>query len=124
MLLPTEIRNPAATIGETQLTQDRAYRQLIWYLFAGSRGGITRANIVNLLKNTPLNANKISEFLGIDYKTVQHHLRVLKENNVVRTEVDGYAAEYQLTEYFAANFSIFEEIWIKLEAGDKVFRPR
>ena len=107
-----------------QLSQDRAYRQLIWYLFAGSRGGITRSKIVNLLKNTPCNANKISEALGIDYKTVQHHLKVLKENNIVRADVEGYAAEQQLSAYFAANFSIFEEIWTKLEAGEKVFRPR
>lgn len=108
----------------SSLSQDRAYRQLIWYLFAGSRGGITRAKMVKLLKDGMYNANKIAEMLSIDYKTVQHHLKVLKDNNIVRSESEGYGAEYRLNDYFLANFSLFEEIWAKIEAGGKVLKPR
>jgi DNA-binding transcriptional ArsR family regulator len=106
------------------LSQDRAYRQLIWYLFAGSRGGITRAKMVKLLKEGNYNANKIAEMLSLDYKTVQHHLKVLRKNNITRSDSEGYGAEYKLTDYFIANFSVFAEIWSKLESGEKVFKPR
>jgi len=80
--------------------------------------------MVKLLKDGMYNANKIAEMLLLDYKTVQHHLKVLRENNVIKSDSDGYGAEYKLTDYFMANFSVFVEIWSKLEAGEKVFKPR
>ena len=80
--------------------------------------------MIKLLKDGMYNANKIAEMLSLDYKTVQHHLKVLKENNIVRSDSDGYGAVYILTDYFMANFSVFTEIWSKLEAGEKIFKPR
>ena len=80
--------------------------------------------MIKLLKDGTYNANKIAEMLSLDYKTVQHHLKILRENNLLRSDSDGYGALYKLTDYFIANFSAFAEIWSKLEAGEKVFKPR
>lgn len=80
--------------------------------------------MVNLLKQGALNPNRIAEALSLDYKTVQHHIKVMKENNFITPEAEGYGAEYRLTEYFSANIVVFDEIWAKLAAGEKVFRPR
>ena len=80
--------------------------------------------MVKLLKEGVYNANKIAEMLSLDYKTVQHHLKVLRENNIIKSDSDGYGAVYRLSDYFMANFAVFAEIWSKLEAGDKVFKPR
>ena len=80
--------------------------------------------MVKLLKDGVYNANKIAEMLSLDYKTVQHHLKVLRENNIIKSDSDGYGAVYRLSDYFMANFAVFAEIWSKLEAGDKVFKPR
>ena len=80
--------------------------------------------MVNLLKQGALNPNQIAKTLSLDYKTVQHHIKVLRENNIIISDSVGYGTEYRLTEYFSANIAVFEEIWARLAAGEKVFRPR
>ena len=58
-------------------------RRLLWYLFAGSRGGENRIRIIDALKERPQNMNQLADSLGVDYKAVQHHIRVLEKNNMV-----------------------------------------
>jgi predicted transcriptional regulator len=65
------------------------------YLFIGTRGGWNRARIVKLLKEEPLNPNQISEKLGLVYKTVQHHIKLLEDNGVIVSSSKGsYGAVY------------------------------
>ena len=45
------------------------------------RGGDNRIKILDLLLKNPLNINKISEELQLDYKTIQHYIHILKKNN-------------------------------------------
>lgn len=84
------------------------------YLFLGTRGGRNRIKIVRLLRNEPSNPNKISEKLGLDYKTVQHHLKVLDENGVlVASAKDTYAALYFLTPYFEKHYETVSTMWAR-----------
>ena len=46
-------------------------KRLLWYLFAGSKGGNNRIKIVGLLKERPYNINQLSEALGLDYKAIR-----------------------------------------------------
>ena len=62
---------------------DREAKRLLWYLFAGSRGGENRIKIIDLIKEQPHNINQLAEALGVDYKAVQHHIGVLEKNNMV-----------------------------------------
>ncbi len=55
-------------------TVTSALRQLLWYLIAGTRGGMNRARILEALHERPYNANQLSETLGLDYRTIRHHL--------------------------------------------------
>ena len=55
----------------------------LWWLIAGSKGGENRARIILELNNRPYNANKLAQKLSLDYKTIRHHIDVLKENNLV-----------------------------------------
>ncbi|HYY71952.1 MAG TPA: winged helix-turn-helix domain-containing protein, partial [Nitrososphaeraceae archaeon] len=57
--------------------------RLLWFLFAGTRGGDNRIKILDILIKNPLNINKISEELQLDYKTIQHHMRILEKNNLI-----------------------------------------
>jgi len=87
-------------------------KNLLWYLIAGTKGGETRGKIINLLNKTPSNANKISEILNLDYKTVRHHLSVLEKNNIITAVNKGnYGAVYFLSEIMKASLIIFNEIW-------------
>ncbi len=90
-------------------------KTLFWLLFAGSRGSDNRIRIMSALRKRPRNANQLSIELGIDYKVVQFHLKILKENNLV-TQVDNkYASPFFVSVFFEANEVVFDEIVIKLE---------
>lgn len=83
---------------------------VLWYLFASSRGGPTRVKIVEALADRPRNANELAGDLEYDYTTIRHHLDVLGENNVVRSAGDGYGDIYLLTDAVKAEWDTVEEI--------------
>ncbi len=88
-----------------------ALRQLLWFLIAGTRGGPNRARILETLHGRPCNANQLSEILGLDYRTVRHHLGLLERNGLVKQPAGKeYAAPYFLTAYLEVNYAIFEEV--------------
>ena len=89
-------------------------KKLLWWLIAGSKGGVNRARIIKVLKDRPYNANQLAEALELDYKTVRHHLEVLEKNSVIISKGDGYGAIYFLTTDMEENFSVFEEIWSQI----------
>jgi len=89
-------------------------KNLLWYLVAGTKGGETRGKIIELLNKIPSNANKISEILRLDYKTVRHHLEVLEKNDIITAVNKGnYGAVYFLSEIMKANLQTFNEIWAR-----------
>ena len=92
---------------------------MLWWLIAGSRGGDNRARIITLLHDRPLNAHQITEALGLNYKTVRHHLKVLHEHDIVMTMGRGkYGAMYFLTPSIEKNYDTFEDIWGQIGQKD------
>jgi len=89
---------------------DREAKRLLWYLFAGSRGGENRIKIIDLIKEQPHNINQLAEALGIDYKAVQHHIAVLEKNNMVTKIGEKYGVLYFMSNYLEANIEAFTEI--------------
>ncbi len=85
----------------------------LWHLIAGTRGGVNRARIIWLLRESPANANVISARLGLDYKTIRHHLDVLHDNDVVMASGsnNGYGTTYTLSPRLQTHFEEFLEIW-------------
>ena len=84
------------------------------YVFVGTRGGQNRIRIVELLRAEPANPNRISEKLTLDYKTVQHHIKLLEENGVVVSSSKGaYGAVYFLTPYFEKYFDAVKVMWAR-----------
>ena len=60
----------------------RSLKYLLGWLIAGTRGGPTRAKMIEALKESPQNANQLATLLKMDYKTMRHHLEVLEKNRV------------------------------------------
>jgi DNA-binding transcriptional ArsR family regulator len=85
-------------------------KRLLWFLFAGSRGGDNRMKIIDLLKDRPYNINQLSESLGLDYKAIQHHILVLQKNNIVTKMGEKYGVLYFISNYLEANIEAFNEI--------------
>ncbi len=86
-------------------------KRVLWWIFAGTRGGPTRARIVLELRDHPSNANQLAEKLGLDYKTVRHHLSILMDNKILVQEGEGYGGVYFLSDAMEKNFHLFDEIW-------------
>ena len=88
--------------------------RLLWFLFAGTRGGDNRIKILDLLIKNPLNINKISEELQLDYKTIQHHVRILEKNNLVTKMGDKYGILYFISNYMEKNIESYYNIKKKM----------
>jgi DNA-binding transcriptional ArsR family regulator len=93
---------------------DPSTKRLLWYLFAGSRGGDNRIKIIDLLKERPRNINQLSEIIGLDYKAVKHHISVLEKNNLLTRMGERYGAVYFLSTYLESNFDVYLDIRSKL----------
>ena len=88
----------------------RPFRYLLGWLIAGTRGGATRAKIIQTLRETPQNANQLANLLGMDYRTIRHHLKVLEKNRIITSAGEGYAVTYFLSPAMEENYALFEEI--------------
>jgi DNA-binding transcriptional ArsR family regulator len=89
---------------------DPEAKRLLWFLFAGSRGGENRIRIIDLLKEQPHNMNQLAEALGVDYKAVQHHIGVLEKNNMVTKIGEKYGVLYFISNYLEANIEALNEV--------------
>ena len=88
--------------------------KILWYLLAGTKGGETRARIIHSIMKKPQNANQLSSSLNLDYKTIQHHLRILLENRMMTVfNKEKYGAVYFLSDEMKGNMGIFKEILAK-----------
>ena len=99
---------------------DPSARRLLWYLFAGSKGGENRIKIINLLQDTPLNINRMAEVLNLDYKAVQHHVDVLQKNNLVSRMGEKYGIMYFVSNYLESNMDTFKEIVKKINKSKSI----
>ena len=98
-----------------QRKPDKDTRKLLFYLFTSTRGGFTRLRIIMLLLENPLNNHQLSQELDLDYKAVQHHMKVLEKNNMVKKIGDKYGAIYHLSTFLEVNIRALDEAIDKLD---------
>jgi len=98
-----------------QRKPDKETKKLLFYLFTSTRGGFTRLRIIMLLLEKPRNTHQLSQELGLDYKAVQHHMKVLEKNNMVQKIGDKYGAIYHLSNFLEVNISALDEAIDKLD---------
>ena len=88
---------------------------VFWLLFVGSRGAANRIRIMSVLRKRPRNRNQLSKELGIDYKNIQHHLKILEGNNLVKKIGNKYGATYYVSALFENSEIVFDEIVDRLK---------
>jgi DNA-binding transcriptional ArsR family regulator len=91
-----------------------SFKYLLGWLIAGTRGGISRAKIIQSLNESPKNAHQLATILGMDYRTIRHHLGVLEKNKIIISAGEGYGTTYFLTQTMENNYGMFEEILKKI----------
>jgi len=94
---------------------DRQTRKLLLYLFTGTRGGFTRLRIIMLLIDRPFNTHQLSKEMGLDYKAIQHHMKVLEKNNLVTKVGEKYGAMFHLSNFLEINIRALDEAIEKLD---------
>jgi len=99
----------------TQRKPDKQTRKLLLYLFTSTRGGLTRLRIVMHLLDQPYNTHQLTKVLGLDYKAVQHHMKVLEKNNMVSKIGEKYGAIFHLSNFLEINISALDEAIDKLD---------
>ena len=99
----------------TQKKPDKQTRKLLLYLFTSTRGGLTRLRIVMHLLDQPYNTHQLTKELGLDYKAVQHHMKVLEKNNMVLKIGEKYGAIFHLSNFLEINISTLDEAIEKLD---------
>ena len=97
------------------MANDPQAKRLLWFLFAGSRGGINRMRLISTLREKPLNANQLAKELGLDYKAIQHHINILEKNNLIEKAGEKYGITYFISTFLEVNMETFDEIVKKLE---------
>lgn len=89
------------------------------YLFAGTQGWSVRINIVLLLKERPCNTNQIASALGLDYKAIQHHLKVLEKNNLVIKQGQRYGVIFFVSPYLESRYQEFQHVVNQLQKSSR-----
>jgi len=94
---------------------DKQTRKLLLYLFTSTRGGFTRLRIIIHLLEKPYNTHQLAKELDLDYKAVQHHMKVLEKNNMVSKIGKKYGAIFHLSHFLEINIGALDEAIDKLD---------
>jgi DNA-binding transcriptional ArsR family regulator len=88
---------------------------VLWYVLAGTRGGVNRVRILRALDDRPRNANQLAEDMDLNYDTVRHHLDVLTDNDVLQSSGDDYGAVYLPSDTARDHWETIEAITEELD---------
>lgn len=94
---------------------DKHTRNLLFYVFAGTRGGLTRLRIIMSLLERPQNMNQLAKDLDIDYKAIKHHMNMLGRNSMVsKIGDDRYGVQYSISDLLEMNLGVLDGVIVKL----------
>jgi len=83
---------------------------VFWVLFVGSRGAANRIRIMSVLRKRPSNRNQLATELGMDYKGIEHHIKVLERSNLVKKIRNQHGLIYYVSALFENSEAVFDEI--------------
>jgi predicted transcriptional regulator len=86
------------------------FEQTMYWLLAGSKGASNRLKIIEFLDKKPGNQNELSKKIGLNYKTVQHHIDLLVENNLLVKKGDKYGQVYFLSPQLHEKLELFKKL--------------
>ncbi len=92
------------------ITNEKILRRVLMLSIFGTRGGLVRLKILLMIKESPHNTNELSKKLDLDYKSVQHHIRVLEKSGLIMSSKKKYGNEYKLSTLLESNKNILREI--------------
>lgn len=88
-------------------------------MIEASRGGVTRARILLLIRGEPLNTNQIAKRLGLNYRSVTHHINILVKNGLIMRIGKGYGSPFILTREAEEHWDIVYESICRILGEEK-----
>lgn len=85
-------------------------KQLMKWLIAISKGGLTRARIILLLRQNPMNVQQLSEKMEMHYTTIQHHVEMLAKHGFLVSSGEKYGKAFFLSQDLEDEWNEFEKI--------------
>lgn len=85
-------------------------------VFTGMSGRYTRLKIIKILIEEPSNINQISQKLGMEYKGIQHNMKILHKNNLVDTFGEKYGKMYFVSELLMKNLNVLDIVLKKADS--------
>lgn len=85
-------------------------RSLLWEVIINRKGGWTRAQIINALKEKPCNASQLARAMGYNHTTIEYHLRILEKNDLI-SSVRNDSGDFSISSFLSRNYVIFDEVW-------------
>ncbi len=95
---------------------DKHMNELFSSVFTGMGGRYTRLRIICAITEDPMNTLELSKKLDLDYKTIQHNIKVLEKNNLIVREGEGYGDMFFVSEIITSNLSTLYAVIRKVEA--------
>jgi len=95
---------------------DKHVYELFSSVFTGMGGRYTRLRIICAITEESINTLELSKKLNLDYKTIQHNIKVLEENNLIVREGEGYGDMFFISEIISSNLSTLYSVIRKVEA--------
>jgi len=84
--------------------------RLLFWLLEGTKGGPTRIQILSLLAKKPMNMRQLALAANLDYKTVEHHVRLLEKNLIIDCIGSGYGKAYFVSDMVLGEKEIMDKI--------------
>jgi predicted transcriptional regulator len=104
------------------MANDSDVKRLLWFVFSGSRGGLNRLKIISKIKENPSNINQLAKELNLDYKAIQHHIRVLEKNNLISKVGEKYGVTYFVSPFLKSIWRHLQKLkknWIKVNKSSR-----
>ncbi|MEK6864959.1 MAG: winged helix-turn-helix domain-containing protein [Thermoproteota archaeon] len=98
-----------------QRKPDKQTSKLLFYLFTNTRGGFTRLRIIMLLLKRSYNTHQLAQELQLDYKAIQHHMKVLEKNNMILKTGEKYGALFYISAFLEVNIGALDMAIDKLD---------
>ncbi|MFO8109747.1 MAG: PAS domain S-box protein [Thermoplasmata archaeon] len=89
-------------------------KQELSYLMLGQQGGENRIKILEHIRERSYNINQLSNELGLNYRTIKHHIDILLEHDLIVSSGEGYGEVYFISPKLEKNYDVLKEIERKL----------
>ena len=104
------------------IKEDPYMRKLFSTVFTGMSGRYTRMRIICAITEEPMNALGLSKKLELDYKTIQHNIKVLESNTLIVREGEGYGDLFFPSDLISSNLPTLYKVIRRVE--EKLDKPK